>query len=203
MNTPTDEEKAFLFPAEYWTSQGGEAPANAQPIRGIRLPPSSSSTAIDTAFLLRLSLEAADTPSIVRQMVDIRVAIDAGLPLSQEAVGVISKLGFKRLEGACLEGLDLKSLALSNAELTKTNFRRADLRGVDFQGATNVGADFSGADLGGADFNFSNNAGAQFDGANVFGATFCGASGQDLSTDCNCILCSEASGSLIRTFGLS
>ena len=60
------------------------------------------------------------------------------------------------IEGASLQGADLRGANLQRADLRGANLQRADLRGADLRGANLRGADLQRADLRGADLRGAN-----------------------------------------------
>lgn len=188
MNKPSDEEIAFLYPAEYWTSYGVKAPKEAQSIHSIpqrcyphvELPIPDD---IDNIFLNNLKRKVEKNPESIREVLNLMENIGAHVQLTTEDLRLINRMNLKRLEGATLSGLDLsrfdfyraqlEGADLSSANTQEADFRYADLRSANMMNSKNRRADFSEADLTGANLTFADNRGTNFHGTYLVDAVMC------------------------------
>jgi len=93
---------------------------------------------------------------------------------------ILKKVNVETLQGANLEGADLRRANLEGADLQKTdlrwaNLREANLYGADLEGANLYRANLQGANLEGADLRRANLEGANLQRANLYRANLYGA----------------------------
>lgn len=174
---PTDDELAFLFPSEHWTSQGKKAPKTAQSLFDLDLPekPEDKELAkadIDTPFWNKLLSAVLADPNVVRSVIGIHNSIGNRSQLTQSQVDLILNLKLKRLSGANFTARNCADSDFSYADLKRADFQGTNNEGAIFEYANNKEANFSNANNQRALFAYANNGSATFREANNQKANF-------------------------------